>query len=204
MGEISVDVTGVILAGGESSRMGRNKAFLEVGGERLVDRAVSLLEGLFEELILIANDLSAYAYLGLRTLPDRFPGKKSLGGIHTALLHMKTPYCFVAACDMPFLKEGLVRYLLSLREGYEVVVPRLDWGLEPLCAVYSQACLKPIERLLNRGDLKIINFFPEVRVCEVARDDLMRFDPELDSFFNINTPEDLARANRLLSEKKVT
>ncbi len=198
------DVTGVILAGGESSRMGQNKAFLEVGGRRLVDRMASLLGSLFKELLLVANDLPAFAYLGLPTLPDCLPGKKSLGGIHTALLHMKTAYCFVAACDMPFLRDGLVRHLLSLREGYDVVVPRLEWGLEPLCAVYSRACLKPVERLLGRGDLKIINFFPEVRVREVAREDITPFDPGLDSFLNINTPEDLVQANRLLSEKRVT
>ncbi len=169
MGKEKADVTGVILAGGKSSRMGTNKALLEIGGERIIDKAVSLFKSLFKEVILVTN---------------------TLGGIYTGLVYASSDYSFIASCDMPFLKRELIEYLMDIKDGYDVVVPRLRTGHEPLHAVYSKGCLKPIEALIKKDDLRIISFYPNVRVKEVSEEELAPFISEPSPFININTPED--------------
>lgn len=189
-----VEVTGVILAGGKSSRMGKNKALLEIGGERIIDKAVSLFKSFFKEVILVTNTPEEYAGLDVRVVTDIFPGKGSLGGIYTGLVYASCDYSFIASCDMPFLKRELIEYLISIKDDFDVVVPRLRSGHEPLHAVYSRRCLKPIEVLIKKDDLRIIGFYPEVRVKEVSEDELAPFNSEPSPFVNINTPEDYMAA----------
>lgn len=184
------DVTGIILAGGKSSRMGKNKALLEIGGEKIIDKAVSLFKSLFKEVILVTNTPEEYAGLDVKVVTDIFPGKGSLGGIYTGLAYASCDYSFVVSCDMPFLKRELIEYLIELKDGFDVVVPRLRTGHEPLHSVYSKECLKPIEALIKKGDLRIIDFYPKVRVKEVSEDELAPFISEPSPFVNINTPED--------------
>lgn len=190
MEKTKVDVSGVILAGGKSSRMGRNKALLEVGGKRIIESAVALFKSIFKEVILVTNSPSEYADLDVRIVTDIFPGKGSLGGIYTGLSHSSHDYSFVASCDMPFLKREMIEFLISKKEDFDVIVPRLRDGYEPLHALYSRRCLKPIEAMLRKGDLRIIGFYQEVRVREVSEDELSPFNPSPSSFININTPED--------------
>jgi molybdopterin-guanine dinucleotide biosynthesis protein A len=185
--------TGIILAGGKNLRMGKNKAFLEVNGQRIIDRTANLLRGIFDEVILVTNDPLDYLDLNLRTVTDLFPERGSLGGIYTGLFHASCAHAFVAACDMPFLQAALVRYLIDLSPGFDIVIPRTDDGFQPLHAVYSQRCLPFIEDLLRRDILKIIDFFPKVKKREVPAEEIRRFDPGIRSFLNINTPEDLTR-----------
>lgn len=196
------NVTGVINAGGRSTRMGRDKAFLEIGGERLIDRAVRIFRALFAEVLIVTNTPELYRPLGLPMVADIFPGAGSLGGLYTGLSQAGRDYAFFAACDMPFLNPEFIRFMLAQRPGYDVVIPRTpEEGVHPLHAAYSKACLAPMERLIRAGRLKVIGFFPEVRVREIAPEEIMPFDPEFTMFFNINTPEELAQAETIQARR---
>jgi molybdopterin-guanine dinucleotide biosynthesis protein A len=191
------NVTGLILAGGKNLRMGKNKAFLEVNGQRIIDRTASLFRGIFKEVILVTNDPLDYLDLNLRMVRDLLPDKGSLGGVYTGLFHASYDRSFVAACDMPFLNADLVRYEIDLSPGFDITIPRTEDGFQPLHAVYSQRCLPFMEDLLRRDILKIIDFFPRVKKRELSTEEIRRFDPELISFLNINTPEDLERLQQI-------
>lgn len=194
MGRRRLEVTGIILAGGKSSRMGRNKALLDFGGRSIIEYTVDLFKSMFPEVILVTNTPEEYANLGIKIVTDIFPGKGSLGGIYTGLVHSSHDYSFIASCDMPFLRRELIDFLIGLKEGYDVVVPRLRDGHEPLHAVYSKRCCKAIEAIINIGDLRIIGFYPDARVREVSEEELTPFNPEPSSFININTPEEYEEA----------
>ncbi len=179
--------------------MGQNKAFLQIGGRRIIDRTKDLFLELFDEVLLVANSIPDYADLNLRTVADLSPGNGSLGGIFTGLFHASYSHAFVAACDMPFLNKDLIRSLVELSPGYDIVIPRTEDGLQPLHAIYSQRCLPFIEDLLRQGNLKILDFFHRVKKREVPPEEIRSFDPKLSSFWNVNTPQDLARAEEMLS-----
>jgi molybdopterin-guanine dinucleotide biosynthesis protein A len=191
--------SGVVLAGGKSSRLGEDKALLELGGDTLLARAVHALRPLTDDILIVANDPSKYEPLGLpaRLVSDDFPGRGSLVGIYSGLRQTVHPCALVVACDMPFLNIALLRYMLGLVEGYDVVIPQLDGFLEPLHAVYRRSCLPAMHSLLDRGRRQIIGFFPEVRVRYVEEHEIDRFDPRHLSFVNINTAEDWARVQQL-------
>ena len=191
-------VTGVLLAGGNSSRMGRNKALMTLAGRRLVDRVLSVLTSVLDDLLMVTNSPEPYADLGVRMVPDVVAGKGALGGIHSALHHAAAPHCLVVACDMPFLNADFLRYIVDQRAAYDVVVPIADGRPQPLHAVYGKACLQPIARRLESDRLHVVGFFPDVRVREVTAQELAAFDPEGLSFRNLNTPEEFADAERRL------
>ncbi|MDO8444796.1 MAG: molybdenum cofactor guanylyltransferase [Deltaproteobacteria bacterium] len=194
MGNLKLEVTGIILAGGKSSRMGRNKALLDFGGRRIIEHTVDLFKSIFPKVIIVTNTPEEYANLGIKTVTDIFPGKGSLGGIYTGLIHSSHDHSFIASCDMPFLRRELIEFLISLKGGYDVVVPRLKDGYEPLHAVYSKRCSKSMEAMINKGDLRIIGFYPEVRVREVSEEELAPYISEPSPFVNINTPEEYEEA----------
>lgn len=191
-------VSVAVLAGGQSSRMGRDKAFLQVGGAPIIERVLAAVAPLSDDRFIVANDVAPYRVYGLPVFPDVIPGKGPLGGIYTALRHSAGAHTVVVSCDQPFLSTELLRYLLSLRQGQDVVVPlNRDGYPQSMYAVYGQACIEPIRRRLEANRLKVIGFFPDVRVREVAAAEIDRIDPERLSFFNVNTPEELAEARRL-------
>lgn len=191
----AVTMCGVILAGGHSTRMGRNKAVLEVGGQRLIDRLVEGLQQIFPDVMIVADTSPHYENLGVRVVPDLIPEKGALGGILTAIATASQPWVFVMACDMPFFNPGLIRYLVSLTGDWDAVVPYTDdW--EPLCAVYAKSCLPHIERQIHSGDLKVARFLPHIRVRRVGMKELAPYDPHGLSLFNMNTPDELARAEQ--------
>ena len=192
-------VTGVLLAGGNSSRMGRNKALMPLAGRRLVDRALAVLRGLFDDLLMVTNSPDLYADLGIHMVPDLVAGKGALGGIHSAVHHAAAPHCLVVACDMPFLNADVLRYLVEQRAAHDVVVPNVNGRPQPLHAVYGKACLQPIARRLESDRLHVVGFYPDVRVREVRAAELAGFDPEGLSFRNLNTPEEFADAERRLA-----
>ena len=193
VGMVGVKTTGIILAGGKNLRMGQNKAFLEVQGQRIIDRTKSIFLELFDEILLVTNSPSDYLDLNLRTVTDLYQEKGSLGGIFTGLFHASFSHAFVVACDMPFIKPALISHLAGLSRGYDIVIPRTDDGLQPLHAVYSRKCLPFMEDLLRSGNLKILDFFHRVKKREVPTEEILPFDPRLLSFLNLNTPEDLSR-----------
>lgn len=191
--------TGVILAGGLATRYGgRAKGLERVGGLRVIDRVAAALRAASDELLLIANDPAAGDWLaGVRTAADVRPGNGSLGGIHAALVHADGPV-LVVAWDMPFVPEALLGALRALGAEADVAVPESDSrrGVEPLCAYYGPACRAPIERCLDAGDRRVIGFYDAVRVARMDRRDVQRFgDPER-LFMNVNTPHELALAER--------
>jgi molybdopterin-guanine dinucleotide biosynthesis protein A len=191
-------ITGAILAGGKSSRMGQNKALMPFGGKRLVDRVVEVMRSVFDDLLMVTNTPEVYADLGMPMVPDVWPDKGSLGGVYSAIYHVATPYCLVVACDMPFLRAALLRYLMAQMADYDVVVPDVLGELQTLHAIYSKACLQPIERRLETNRLRIVGFFPDVRVRTVTASELEPYDPELLAFQNLNTPEEFQAAERRL------
>ncbi len=186
-------ITGIILAGGKNLRMGKNKAFLEVNGERIIDRTKNLFLELFDEVLLVTNSLPDYLDLNLRMVADLYAGKGALGGIYTGLFHASHSHAFVAACDMPFLNKDLIRHLIDLSPGYDIVIPKTQDGWQPLHAIYSQKCLPFMEDLIRKDNLKIIDFFHRVKKREVPTEEILPLDPNLASFLNANTPEELAR-----------
>ncbi len=169
-----------------------------MGGKRILDRVYDILETLFEEIILVTNDPVQYLEWDLNIVTDIFPFRSSLTGLHTGLFYMKTPYAFFTACDIPFLKKELVETIVDgIDSNIDIVIPETSKGPEPLCSVYSKQCFKPIEQQLIKQDLKIQRFFKSVRVKRLPEHVLCQADPDLLSFFNINTPEDLDRAEDL-------
>jgi len=188
-------VTGVIQAGGLSTRMGgRPKALLELGGRRLVERVVAALDGVVDDLLVVTNTPELYAFLGLPMVGDVFPGGGSLGGIYSGLRAASGEAAFTVACDMPFVKREVVRLVVERAAEGDVVVPRVAGQYETLHAAYGKACLPHMEERLRAGRLKIVGFFDRVRVVEIAEAEVARHgDPAL-LFMNVNTPEELERA----------
>jgi molybdopterin-guanine dinucleotide biosynthesis protein A len=190
-------VTGVVLAGGKSSRMGFNKACIEFGGKRLIEATVDCLRALFPEVLIIANDPPLYAYLGVKVIPDLIPDSGSLGGIYTGLSAASHPACFFVACDMPFLNADLIKLLIREAEGWDVVVPRVGGELQPLHAVYAKSCLPLIKEAIDGGVLKIARFFPKAKVKIIEEPAIRAVDPHLLGFMNVNTPPELEQAEAI-------
>ena len=202
------DITAVILAGGMSRRLGRNKALEPFEGEPLIWRAISRMSQVGESVIVIVNEPERAAELnlpeGVATSVDKYPDKGSLGGIVTGLLAASTEWSAFCACDMPFLNIALYEYLASQRTGYDAVVPVVEGRPEPTHALYSQVCIGPIKERLVANDLKISSFFSDVRVRLVPEEEIRGLDPDLLSFFNVNTQEDLDTAVRLAKRATAT
>jgi molybdopterin-guanine dinucleotide biosynthesis protein A len=194
-------VTGVILAGGKSRRMGgRPKALLPFGGKLIIERVVETLTAVFPENLIVTDTPDLYAFLGLPMLPDLFPDHGSLGGIYSGLRAASGEAAFAVACDMPFLHAGLIRAMVERAGEGDVVIPNAAGELQTLHALYGKRCLGFMETLLRAHRLKIVAFFPEVLVVEVSEADVARFrDPSL-CFMNVNTPEELELALRRLRQ----
>ena len=190
-----MSVSAAIMAGGKSKRMGQDKAWIELDGEPLIRRVATVLAQVADEVIVVAND-PKYATLGLRVVPDRFPDGGALGGIATGVGAATHDRVLVAACDMPFLLAEVWRVLLDHRPAADVVIPKIGGEFETLHALYTKACLAPMERSLAAGKLRVISFFDDVRVQAIEEPELRVADPTLRSFTNVNTPEELARALR--------
>jgi molybdopterin-guanine dinucleotide biosynthesis protein A len=191
-------MVGTVLAGGKSRRFGRNKAVEIFEGERLIERQVRTLRALFPEVMIVSNTPELYLDLNVTTVADVVPGRGPLGGIHTGLLFAQGDSIFVTACDMPFLQLPVIRRMVDLFPGHDVVVPRLGEYLEPLHGIYSPRCLPHIKRMLDREELQVIRFFPSLKVAYLDEAEIRRLDPAGLSFFNINTPEDMAKAIEIL------
>ena len=183
----------VILCGGQSSRMGRNKAFLLVEGRPLIERQIEALRPLFDRILLATPSPAEYEHLGLDVAAEAWPGRGSMVGIYSGLRAVTGDAAFFVACDMPFLNTPLVRFMVALSPGNDVVVPRSPRGLEPAHAIFSKRCLGPMEAQMAQGDFKIIHFFPQVVVREVTEAEVRRCDSSGLALVNINTPGEYAR-----------
>ena len=179
--------------------MGQDKALLtlEPGGPPLIEIVAGRVRQVVDEVVLLGN-APAGVLPGLRRIPDSFPGSGPLGGIHAALVAAQGGRVLVVACDMPFLNVHLLRYMTSLPDDAEAIVPVLDRP-QPLHAIYAPTCLPHIELCLREGENRVTGWFDRVRVREIDRETIAQFDPDLLSCFNMNTPEDFERARRHLA-----
>lgn len=189
-------VSGIILAGGRSSRMGRDKTLLVVENETLIERTVKELREVTDDIIIASNATAKYGLADVREVPDIYPDMGPLGGMYAGLLAARYDDVFVVAADMPHFTAKLARYLLSRKGGYDAVVPRTGEDWEPLCAVYSRICAGPIEQCLRDGIRKVFRFYPAVKVLAVTGEELDAAGLPADMFFNLNAPQDLALLRR--------
>ena len=183
-------VTGVILAGGRSSRMGSNKALLPYRGGLFIEAIYRQLAALFPEVLLITNTPAQYDFLPCRKAGDIYPDMGALAGLHSGLYHSNTPHIFAVACDMPYLDDRLIRYLIGQRHKGDLVIPEGEGGVEPLHAVYAKGCLPHMEAALQGGRRRIVSFFDQVQLVTIESGISAVFDPGFRSFSNINTPDD--------------
>lgn len=190
-------LTVVIQAGGESQRMGMNKALAPFLGQPLIARVVKRICSLGDEILITTNQMEGFEFLDLPLIADILPGMGALGGLYTALQAAHFPYVAVVACDMPFASRELLEFQrdLLVREGADVVLPSTVQGYEPLHAVYrKETCLPAVEAALRQGQKRMVSWFPQVNVRTLTDDELARFDPFLTAFMNVNTPDELIQA----------
>lgn len=186
----------VILAGGHSERIGSDKARLCLNGQTLIQRAVDTLSALSDDIICVARAEQDIGVNGAAVIFD-LPGAIGvLAALRAGLERSRYSWSLVMACDMPFINLPLVRYMQTLVEGYDIVVPNLEVGLEPLHALYHQRVLAALARAIVDGRKRVISFYEGVRVRKVNEAELRHYDPHLRSFFNINTTADLDQARR--------
>ncbi len=200
-------LTSIILAGGKNLRFGRRKALESIGGKSLIECVIERLEPLTDKILVVTSreqfDLPVACKAEI--LPDLYPDKGPLGGIYTGLLASKSSHSIVVACDMPFLNAGLLRYMMELSPGFDAVVPRLgEEMVEPLHAIYSKSCLDSMKTQLERNQLQVNSFLKKAHIRYVERRECERLDPQLLSFFNINSQSDLERAMSLISKAGIT
>lgn len=194
------DLTVAVMAGGKSSRMGTDKAFVPLLGKPLIEHVLGRTAGLGQrETFIVANDVPAYNHLGLQVFPDIVPDKGPLGGIYTALHHSRSRYTLVVATDMPFLEPAFLAFMRDRAPGYDVVVPRIERYPQGLHAVYSRDCTEPIEAQLAGPRLKVIGFYGKVRTLYLDEADYARVDPFGLALRNVNTPDELEDARNQAS-----
>lgn len=192
-----------IQAGGESSRMGQNKALMPFLGEPLISRVVRRLRPLADELLVTTNSPAEFAFLNLPLAGDLYPGMGSLGGLYTALACIQNDIAAVVACDLPFVNARLLAAQrdLLLESGCDLVIPRSPDGLEPMHCVYRRKiCQQAVLAALEQGQRKVTAWFDRVNVRVMGSEEISAYDPEFRSFINLNTPGDFSRAVALAEE----
>jgi len=193
-------LTVCIQAGGQSSRMGEDKALKPFLGRPLIQRVIERLSPVADELIVTTNRPDDYAFLNLRCFPDLKPGRGALGGLYTAIASATHPIVAVVACDMPFASAKLIEAgsRLLVEEKADVVIARSEEGYEPLHAIYRrETCLPAIEAAIDADQWKVIAWFPQVKVRVLTPDEIKRYDTLGLAFWNVNTPEEFAEAERI-------
>jgi len=192
-------ITIAVQAGGKSSRMGEDKALIRLAGIPLIERVLARIDGLADEILITTNRPETLTHLNLRMAGDEFPGAGALHGLKTALDAARGELVLVLSCDTPFVNRELLEHLLSRAHEADAIVPKHDDKYEPLQAVYNRArCLPVVEAALGSGERRMISFYPQVHVLPIEEPILGELDPSGLSFFNVNTAEDLERAEQLL------
>lgn len=189
----------VIQAGGESTRMGENKALKPFLGRPLIQRVVERLAPIADEVLVTTNQPDQFAFLKVPLFPDQRPGRGALGGLHTAIASAREPYVAVVACDMPFASAQLLQAATRIlqEEAMDVAIAETSEGFEPLHAVYRrQTCLPAIEAAIDADQWRVIAWFPKVKVRKLTAEELSQYDPEGLAFLNLNTPDEFAQAER--------
>ncbi|HTP10913.1 MAG TPA: molybdenum cofactor guanylyltransferase [Anaerolineae bacterium] len=191
MSEVRSAVSAIIQAGGQSRRMGRDKALIDYRGRPIIAHVIETLRVLSDDIVVISNRSDLYSSFGARVVADYDPPCGPLGGIAAGLKTMQHPLAVVVACDMPFLNVNLLRWLIDLADGYDAVVPQSGAEFEPMHAVYRRECYGPIVQRITHGERRVISFFADVRLRPVPEAGWRVLDPEGRSLVNLNTPDDL-------------
>ena len=196
-------MTAAVLAGGLSSRMGEDKSLLKLGGRYIIEILLEKIRPLFERVFIVTNGPEGLEFLNAELAEDIIKGShSSLRGIYSALSHSGSEYTFVFACDMPFVNGELIKYMISQRRGYDVVMPKTgDRNFEPLHAIYSARCAEPFRAQLGRNEPEIKRAFSALKVRTLAEKEIRKYAPAMLSFFNINTKEDYNKAVKLWEDK---
>lgn len=190
-GFIILNMTGILLAGGKSSRMGKNKAFLELNGKPVIERNLEILQSIFSEVLISSNSPELYTQYNAKVVEDHYVEQGPLGGIQACLREAASEYCFFAACDIPFLNPDLIRFMASLAEKYDIVAPKTAEGIHPLYAFYKRSsCLPKIEKSLKEGILKTIDFFDQCSVRYISESEIEQFGDLQLLLYNVNTPDE--------------
>lgn len=196
-----VETTGVILADGKSSRMGTDKALINIGQKDMIERVAGELRKVCSEIFVSGGQEETGRRLGLKFIADLLPGRGPLSGIHASLHAAAHEYCLVVACDMPFISADLANLMFNEVVGYDAAVPSYGQYLQPLFAVYCKSCLPAIEKCLASGKKSVTKFLPLARVNYVTEEKLGLFADIETVFFNVNTPEDLTEARKIAQER---
>jgi molybdenum cofactor guanylyltransferase len=194
-----------IQAGGESRRMGHDKALMPFLGQPLIQRVIDRVSPIADELIVTTNNPDAYRFLGLPLYPDPVPGRGALGGLYTALSSASQPLVAVVACDMPFVCANLLEAMHNalLSENKDIAIPRLKGGLEPFHAVYCRdICLPHIQTAIEQDKWRVDAWFAKVNMRFFDQPELLTFEPDLLCFSNVNTPEELEAAEQFALQKE--
>jgi molybdenum cofactor guanylyltransferase len=200
-GAVAPSCGALLLAGGHSRRMpGINKAFAEINGRPMILHVLETLKSCFRSVSIVAKDRSLYAGLGAAVIEDRLPVQSPLAGIHAGLSVATSDYLFCCPCDTPLITTAMIETLVDMiQPTTDVIVPRLGPHYQPLCAIYGHRCLPVIEDLLAMGEVKVDRLYTKVVVLEVCEDLIRRVDPNLNAFFNVNTPADLEAVAALMT-----
>ncbi len=200
-------ITGVVVAGGQSRRMGQDKRRLRLWGAAsptLLEHTIDTLAQVCSEVVAVLNDPADWPSLPARIVGDIYPHGGALGGIYSGLVAAQTQHALVVAADLPLLSLALLRWMIAQPRDYDVLAPRLGGkarnklGVESMHAVYSRACLEPMQRQLEAGNPQVIGFFSEVRVRLIEPETIAYLDPSSHSFLNVNTPDELEQVRKLL------
>lgn len=193
-----MEVTGVVLAGGKSSRMGENKALLPINGKPNIENIIAKLQLVTNAIVISSNDLVTYNYLQLPIIKDITESLGPLGGIQSILTSVSTPYVFFHACDLPMLSLDVIQCMIELCTGYDVIVPKIDGKVHPVCGIYHKNVLPILEKQLANEDRKVMNLLNKLNVLYVERDVFEEKGIDVDiAFLNMNTPEDYKRVLQL-------
>ncbi|MGA3281248.1 MAG: molybdenum cofactor guanylyltransferase [Smithella sp.] len=189
---MKMNITGILLAGGKNSRTGVNKAFLPIDGIRLIEKTLNIYGQIFNEIIIVTNDpLACIEFADASIVTDIYKDKGPAGAIFTGLFYAKNSYAFVSACDMPYLNKDFILYMIDQRGRYDIIVPELPEGFQPLHALYSRNCLFAMKRMIDSDELKITGLYKEARILRITEEKIKPFDKDGRLFLNLNTPEEL-------------
>lgn len=190
--------SGVILSGGKSSRMKYNKAFADLEGQRVIDIIINKIRNYFDELIIITNEPELYQGLGALVYTDIFPGQGPIAGIHSALSHARNDILFLMACDMPFIKIDLIKYMINTIGDDDCIVPVINNQLQPLAAVYTSKCKPLMTECLENNQLKLTRVFEQLKTRFIYEDEMKMFGDVQKIFFNVNDPAALEKAREMV------
>jgi molybdopterin-guanine dinucleotide biosynthesis protein A len=189
-------MTGIILSGGKSIRMGENKAFIEIEGIPIIQRIYNVFKNMFSEIIIVTDRKDLFLDFDATIYSDLIPNSGVLGGLYTGLFFSSFLHSFCVACDMPFLQKPVITYLTQQINDYDVIVPRTHDGLQPLHAIYSKNCITPIKNTIDRNHYKLVDIYPLIKMKIIEEQEFIALDPNRRSFININTPEELRLARK--------